>query len=68
MGINIWERVLDFSEVAQQFGDDFVAFSHQVDQRVIFDILFGEFLLMQEAGVGVSENGVTVTRHHATRF
>ena len=64
MGVHVWERVFDFSEIAQQFSNEVVTLSDKVDKRVIFNVFGRKVFLVQEAMIRISQNGMAVARNH----
>lgn len=65
-GIDVRIRILDFSNSSQNSRNSFEAFSCQVADIIVFDVAIGETFQMHEARIGVSEDGVTVSRDDST--
>lgn len=60
-GINVGPGVGNLTGSFEDVGDDSVASLYEVNEVVVLDVLLSEVDLAHEAGVGLSEDGVSVS-------
>lgn len=53
-GVHIRPRVFDFADGSEDLGDSFEALPGKVADIVILDVLIGEALQMDEAGISIT--------------
>jgi len=59
--VDVGEGVLYLSSGGQHFGNLFVVSLDQLDEVVVLDEFLGELELADKAGIGLAENGVSVS-------
>ena len=64
MRVYVGPRVLDLSELEQDFGHDFVQVGHQTEHDVIGQVLERKLALTRVARVGLAQHGVTEARNN----
>ena len=68
MSIYIGPGVLDLSGLKEDGGHQHVQLGHQLEQRVVREVLQGELPLASVPGVGLTKDSVTVARDDLARL
>ena len=61
VGVHIGPGVLDLASFSENWWDNHVQVGHELEHLVVGQVLEGELALAGVTGVGLTENGMTVT-------